>query len=144
MITKLLEKQIKKSLWFNKELRSVQGWKSKKNVSKRPCKIRENRGRGLFTAAGQTVQRKFTAGEQSRCKKLPKPLVSFRVLQYTSTSSELISSKNQVTTLNADRVKHFIKNWKKIGKRSCDLGGRKVLRITFCFSTLVIKRTKSG
>lgn len=63
------------------------------------CKITENRERGLFTVAGQTVQRQYAAEEQLRGKNKfinrtlhqhPKPPISIRALQYSTTRSELV------------------------------------------------------
>ena len=64
-------------------------------------RTRGNRQRGMFTAAGQTLQQQYPAERQTRCKnklinttfhQLERPSASIRILQNTSTSSEFISS----------------------------------------------------
>ena len=78
-----------------------------------------NRGRGILTAAGQTLQQQYRTGGQERGKnefvnstfhQLDGPSVCISILQNTSSSSEFISSKNLVTA----RVKHFVKNWQRL------------------------------
>ena len=68
---------------------------------------RGNRGRGIFTAAGQTLQQQYPTGGQGRGKnefinstlhQLDGPSVCLSILQNTSTSSEFISGKNKATS----------------------------------------------
>ena len=67
---------------------------------------RGNRGRGIFKAAGQTLQQQYPTAGQGRCRnvfinstfhQLNGPSACISILQNTSTSSEFISGKNQAT-----------------------------------------------
>ena len=67
---------------------------------------RGNRGRGIFIAAGQTLQQQYPTGGQGRGKnefinrtfhQLDGPSACISILQNTCASSEFISGKNQAT-----------------------------------------------
>ena len=91
---------------FYKNQGSSKEGKEKAVLSKKPpTGTRGNRGSGMFTAAGQTLQQ-YSAGGHTRGKnkfinstlhQLSEPSVSIRILQNTSISIDFISSKNQAT-----------------------------------------------
>ena len=78
--------------------------KRRQPFRKRPLfRTRENSGKGMFTAAGQTLQEQYPTGGQGRRKneyinsafhQLDRPFASIKVLKNTSTSREFISRKN--------------------------------------------------
>ena len=111
---------------------------------------RGNRGRGIFTAAGQTLQQQYPTGGQGRGKnefinstlhQLDGPSASISILQNTSTSSEFISSKNQATA-QSRQSKTFCKELAKTDKQFHDTGYSKRLRNPFYFAAKAIKATK--
>ena len=111
---------------------------------------RGNRGRGIFTAAGQTLQQKYPTGGQGRGKykfinstfhQLDGPSACISILQNTSTSSEFIPGKNQATA-QSRQSETFCKELAKTGKRSYDSGYSKWLRKPFYFAAKAIKATK--
>ena len=111
---------------------------------------RGNRGRGIFTAAGQTLQQQYPTGGQGRGKnefinstfhQLDGPSACISILQNTSTSSEFISSKNQATA-QSRQSETFCKELAKTDKRSYDTGYSKRLRNPFYFAAKAIKATK--
>ena len=111
---------------------------------------RGNRGRGIFTAAGQTLQQQYPTGGQGRGKnefinstlhQLDGPSACISILQNTSTSSEFISSKNQATA-QSRQSKTFCKELAKTDKRFYDTGYSKRLRNPFYFAAKAIKATK--
>ena len=101
---------------------------SKKGNRKHPFRkgplfrTRGNRGRGRFTAAGQTLQQQYPTGGQGRGKnefinstfhQLDGPSVCIKIFQNTYTSSEFISGKTQATA-QSRQSETFIKNWQKL------------------------------
>ena len=89
---------------------------------------RENRGRGVFKAAGKTLQQQNATGGQGRSMnefinstfhQLNGPSVCISILQNTSTSSEFISGKNQATA-QSRQTETFCKGLAKTEKRSYD------------------------
>ena len=111
---------------------------------------RGNRGRGIFTAAGQTLQQQYPTGGQGRGKnefinstfhQLDRPSACISILKNTSTSSEFISGKNQATA-QSRQSETFCKELAKTDKRSYDTGYSKRLRNPFYFAAKAIKATK--
>ena len=111
---------------------------------------RENRGRWIFTASGQTLQQQYPIGEQGRVKnelihstfnQLDGPSVCISILQSTSTSNEFIPGKNQATA-QSRQSETFCKELAKTDKRSYDTGYSKRLRNPFYFAAKAIKATK--
>ena len=111
---------------------------------------RGNRGRGIFTAAGQTLQQQYPTGGQGRGKnefinstfhQLEGPSACISILQNTSTSSKFISGKNQATA-QSRQSETFCKELAKADHRSCDTGYSKRLQNPFYFATKAIKATK--
>ena len=89
----------------------------------------------MFTCDGLTLQQQYPTGGQKRGKnefinstshQLDVPSVCVRILQNTSTSSEFISGKNQVTPQNRHR-ETFYKELAQTDKRSDDTGYSKRL-----------------
>ena len=83
---------------------------------------RGNRGRGIFTAAGQTLQQQYPTRGQGRGNnefinstfhQLDGPSFCISILQNTSTSSKFISGKNQATA-QSRQSEHFVKNWQRL------------------------------
>ena len=104
-------------------------------------RTRVNKGSGIFTDAGQTLQEQYPAEEQARgrnmfinttFRQLHKPTASIRILQHTSTSSELISRKHQ-GVIRAGRMKHFVKSWHKFRKDPMILDVVRGYKIPFIF-----------
>ena len=113
------------------------------------CRTRGNRGRGMFTVDGQTLQQQYPAGGQGRGKnefisstfpQLDGPPVCIKILQNTFTSSDFISSKNQATTQGRHN-ETFCKELTKTDKQSYDPGIVRGYEISF-FATKAIKATK--
>ena len=111
---------------------------------------RGNRGRGIFTAAGQTLQQQYPTGGQGRGKnefinstfhQLDGPSACISILQNTSTSSEFISGKNQATA-QSRQSETFCKELAKTDKQSYDTRYSKRLRNPFHFAAKAIKATK--
>ena len=111
---------------------------------------RGNRGRGIFTAAGQTLQQQYPTGGQGRGKnefinstlhQLDGPSVCISILQNTSTSSEFIPGKNQATA-QCKQTETFCKELAKADKQSYDTGYSKGLPNPFYFAAKAIKATK--
>ena len=83
---------------------------------------RRNRVRGIFTAAGQTLQQQYPTRGQGRGNnefinstfyQLDGPSFCISILQNTSTSSKFISDKNQATA-QSRQSEHFVKNWQRL------------------------------
>ena len=111
---------------------------------------RGNRGRGIFTIAGQTLQKQYPTAGQGRCKnefinstfhQLDGPSACISILQNTSSSSEFIFGKNQATA-QSRQSETFCKELAKTDKRSYDTGYSKRLRNPFYFAAKAIKATK--
>ena len=104
----------------------------------------------MFTCAGLTLQQQYPTGGQRRGKnefinstfhQLDVPSVCVRILQNTSTSSEFISGKNQVTA-QSRHSETFYKELAQTDKRSYDTGYSKRLQNPFYFAAKAIKATK--
>ena len=104
----------------------------------------------MFTCAGLTLQQQYPTGGQRRGKnefinstfhQLDVPSVCVRILQNTSTSSEFISGKNQVTA-QSRHSETFYKELAQTDKRSYDAGYSKRLQNPFYFAAKAIKATK--
>ena len=111
---------------------------------------RGKRERGIFTAAGQTLQQQYSTGGQGRGKnefinstfhQLDGTSACTSILQNTSTSGENISGKNQATA-QSRQSETFCKELAKTDKPSYDTGYSKRLRNPFYFAVKAIEAIK--